>query len=63
MQCIACIQTLHFVVGKLSRYTSCPSIEHWKAISIVLGYLKGTRSYTLHHGRYPSLIEGYSDAN
>ena len=29
-----------FVVGKLSRYTSWPSSKHWKAISIVLGYLK-----------------------
>ena len=52
-----------FAVGKLSRYPSCPSIEHWKAIFIVLGYLKGTRSYALHYGGYPSVIEGYSDAN
>jgi len=52
-----------FVVGKLSRYKSCPGVEHWKAISIVLGYLKGTRSYALHYGGYPFVIEGYSDAN
>jgi hypothetical protein len=52
-----------FAVGKLSRYTSCPSIEHWKAISIVLGYLKGTKSYALYYEGYPSVIEGYSDAN
>lgn len=28
-----------FVVCKLSRYTSKPNVEHWKAIARVLGYL------------------------
>ena len=45
-----------FVVGELSRYISFPSIEHWKAISIVSDCLKGSRSYAFHYG-------GYSDAN
>jgi hypothetical protein len=52
-----------FAMAKLSRYRSCLGIEHWKAISIVLGYLKGTRPYALHYGVYPPVIEGYSDAN
>jgi hypothetical protein len=52
-----------FAVGKLSKYTSCLGIEHWKAISIVLGYLKGTRSCALHYEGYPFVIERYSDAN
>jgi hypothetical protein len=29
-----------FAVCRLSRYTSYPSINHWKAIGRVLGYLK-----------------------
>jgi hypothetical protein len=49
-----------FVVGKLSKYTSCLGIEHWKAISIVLGYLKGTRSCALHYEGYPFVIERYN---
>ncbi|RVW44817.1 Retrovirus-related Pol polyprotein from transposon TNT 1-94 [Vitis vinifera] len=30
-------------VSKLSRFTSNPSVEHWKAIGRVLGYLKNTK--------------------
>ena len=52
-----------FTMDKLSRYTSCPSSEHWKAISNVLGYLKATKSYALFYGGSPSVVEGYSDAN
>jgi heme/copper-type cytochrome/quinol oxidase subunit 1 len=29
-----------FAVNRLSRYTSNPSAEHWKAIARVLGYLR-----------------------
>jgi hypothetical protein len=52
-----------FAVGKLSRYTSCLSIEYWKAIFIVLGHLKEIRPHVLHYGGYPFIIEEYSDAN
>ena len=52
-----------FAMGKLSRYTSCQSLDHWKGISIVLGYLKGTKTYALHYGGHPSVVEGFSNAN
>ena len=29
----------------------------------VLGYLKNTTNYSLHYGKYPAVLEGYSDAN
>ena len=29
----------------------------------VLGYLRHTQDYALHYNKYPSVIEGYSDAN
>jgi hypothetical protein len=32
-----------FAVNRLSRYTSSPSVEHWKAIARVLDYLKKTK--------------------
>ncbi|GJZ29161.1 hypothetical protein Tco_0573808 [Tanacetum coccineum] len=35
-----------YAVCKLSRYTSNPSQDHWKAIGRVFGYLKRTRQYT-----------------
>ena len=52
-----------YAVSKLSRYTSNPGKHHWKAIIRVLGYLKYTQNYVLQYEKYPSVIEGYSDAN
>uniref|UniRef100_A0A2N9H5D4 Reverse transcriptase Ty1/copia-type domain-containing protein n=1 Tax=Fagus sylvatica TaxID=28930 RepID=A0A2N9H5D4_FAGSY len=52
-----------FAVNRLSRYTSNPSAEHWKAIARVLGYLKKTKDLGLYYSGYPAMLEGYSDAN
>ena len=52
-----------YAISKLSRYTSNPGKHHWKAIIRVLGYLKYTQNYVLQYEKYPSVIEGYSDAN
>ena len=49
-------------VGRLSRYTHYPSIEHWDAIFILLRYLKGTLDFGLSYCGYP-ILEGYFDAN
>ena len=50
-------------VNKLSRYTSNPSKEHWKALVRVLRYLKYTLNFGLQYTRFPPVLEGYSDAN
>ncbi|CAM8917271.1 unnamed protein product [Rhodiola kirilowii] len=50
-------------VGKLSRYTSNPSMQHWQAIHRVLRYLKGTMNLGLLYSDFPSVIEGYSNAS
>nr|GEY03635.1 zinc finger, CCHC-type [Tanacetum cinerariifolium] len=52
-----------FDVGKLSRYTKNSSALHWQALGRVFLYLKGTMDYGLTYSGYPSVIEGYSDAN
>lgn len=52
-----------FTVCKLSRYTSKPSKEHWKAISRVLGYLKRTINYCLSYDKFPVVLDGYTDAS
>ncbi|CAM8900426.1 unnamed protein product [Rhodiola kirilowii] len=52
-----------FAVGKLSRYTSNPSVDHWQAVHRVLRYLKGTMNLGLVYSEFPSVIEGYSDAS
>ncbi|GJU83818.1 retrovirus-related pol polyprotein from transposon TNT 1-94 [Tanacetum coccineum] len=52
-----------FAVSKLSQYTSNPSLEHWDAVSRVLGYLKRTSALQLTYTSYPGVLEGYSDAS
>ncbi|GKF68194.1 hypothetical protein Tco_0197873 [Tanacetum coccineum] len=52
-----------FVVGKLSMYTSNLGTQHWQAIQRVLKYLKKTMDYSLTYTGYPSVLEGYTDAN
>ncbi|XP_074293075.1 secreted RxLR effector protein 161-like [Silene latifolia] len=52
-----------FSVGKLSRHTSNPSLEHWVAVKCVLRYLKQTVDYGLNYVGFPSVLEGYSDAS
>ncbi|GKC62379.1 zinc finger, CCHC-type containing protein [Tanacetum coccineum] len=52
-----------YAVGRLSRFTSNPSRQHWHAITRVFKYLKGTMNYGLSYVGYPSVLEGYSDAS
>ncbi|GJV02505.1 zinc finger, CCHC-type containing protein [Tanacetum coccineum] len=52
-----------FVVDKLSKYTSNPGTQHWQAIQRVLKYLKKTMNNRLTYTGYPSVLEGYTDAN
>ena len=52
-----------FTVCKLSRFTSNPSVEHWKAIARVLGYLKKTMNLGLLYNKFPVVLEGYTDAS
>ncbi|XP_070041353.1 secreted RxLR effector protein 161-like [Nicotiana tomentosiformis] len=33
------------------------------AMKRVLGYLRHTQDYALHYSKYPTVVEGYSDAN
>ncbi|GKF55869.1 hypothetical protein Tco_0166209, partial [Tanacetum coccineum] len=54
---------IDYVVGRLSRFTSNPSRQHWKAITRVFKYLRGTKDYGLSYMGYPSVLEGYSDAS
>jgi hypothetical protein len=51
------------VVSKLSRFVSNPGDTHWHALERVLRYLKGTMSNVIHYTGYPSVLEGYYDAN
>ncbi|XP_072064303.1 secreted RxLR effector protein 161-like [Arachis hypogaea] len=52
-----------YAVGRLSRYTSNPSKDHWHAVQRILKYLKDTINYTLLYSGEPSVLEGYTDAS
>ncbi|XP_050918785.1 secreted RxLR effector protein 161-like [Lathyrus oleraceus] len=47
----------------MSRFTSNPSNEHWKAITRIFGYLLKTKNLGLHYGRFLAILEGYTDVS
>ena len=51
-----------YAVSKLSRFTSNPGENHWKAIVKVLRYLRYTKEYGLYYTNDPDVVEGYCDA-
>jgi hypothetical protein len=54
---------ISFAMSKLSRFVSSPGDDHWHALERVLRYLKGTMSLDIHYTGYPTVLEGYCDAN
>jgi len=52
-----------YVVTRLSRYTSNHNKDHWTTLERIFRYLEGTIDYCLFYSIYPSVIEGYSNAN
>nr|GEV62048.1 zinc finger, CCHC-type [Tanacetum cinerariifolium] len=52
-----------YAVGRLSKFTSNPSRQHWKVITRIFKYLRGTKDYGLSYVGYPLVLEGYSDAS
>jgi len=55
--------TSAYLISKLSRFTSNPSMDHWKAIKKVLKYLRYNLDHRIHHTGYPTILEGYINAN
>jgi hypothetical protein len=54
---------ISFVVSKLSWFTSNLGDDHWRALEQVMHYLVGTVDYRIHYFGYPTVLEGYNDAN
>src|SRR4051812_7396172 len=52
-----------FAVSKMSRFTSNPNDDHWKAITRIFGYLLKTKNLGLHYGKFHAILEGYTDAS
>ncbi|XP_068483448.1 uncharacterized protein [Phaseolus vulgaris] len=52
-----------YAVGRLSRYTQCPSQDYWDALARLMKYLRGTMDYAIEYSVFPVVLEGYNDAN
>jgi len=52
-----------YAVSRLSRYTQCPSQDHWDALARLMRYLRGIMDYAIKYSGFPAVLEGYSDAN
>ena len=52
-----------FAMRKLNQFVSNPRYDHWHALERVLRYLKCTMSLGIHYTGYPTILEGYCDAN
>ncbi|KAA3481739.1 Zinc finger, CCHC-type [Gossypium australe] len=64
MYLMSCIRpTIAFIMRILSRFTSNPGENHWKAIVRILRYLKYTQDYRLHYSRDPAILESFSVAS
>jgi hypothetical protein len=54
---------ISFAASKLSRFTSNPGDDHWRALERVMYYLVDTMEYGIHYFSFHAVLEGYSDAN
>ena len=63
MYVVQCTKADIFAISKLSRFISNPSVENWKAIGRVLGYLKNTKELSLQYSKSLAILKGYSDAS
>jgi hypothetical protein len=61
MNCIR--HDIAYLVSKLSRFISNPSIDHWKIKKKVFKYLRYTLYYELYYTSYIVVLGGYNDAN
>ena len=52
-----------YAVGRLIKYTQCPSHDHWDALARIKKYLRGTMDYVIEYSGFPAVLEGYNDAN
>ena len=52
-----------YVVCRLSGYIYNPSNDHWSALTRLMKCLRGTMNYGILYSRFPTMLEGYNDAN
>lgn len=61
MQCTR--PDISFVFSKMSRFSSNPNGEHWKAITNIFIIFLKTKNINLHYGRFLTTLEGYTNVS
>jgi hypothetical protein len=54
---------ISYAVCRLARYSASQGDRHWVALYRVLRYLKGAMNLGIKYTGFPSVLEGFSDAN
>ena len=49
--------------SRLIHYTHNPNDNHWNQLYRLLSYLKGIANWCLHFSKFPTVLEGFCDAN
>ena len=52
-----------YAVCSLSKYTHNYNNDHWNALARLRKYLRGTMNYGILYSGFPTMLEGYNDAN
>ena len=52
-----------YAMCRLSRYTRSPNNDHWSALARLMKCLRGTMNYGILYSGFPTMLEGYSEAN
>ena len=52
------IPDIAYAVSRLSRYTQCPSQNHWDTLARLMRYLRGTMDYAIEYSGFPAVLEG-----
>jgi len=52
-----------YAVGRLSRYTQCPSQDHWDALARLMKYFRGKMNYAIEYSGFLVVLERYNDPN
>ena len=57
------IPDIAYEACRLSRYTHNPNNDHWNVLVRLMKYLRGTMNYDILYSGFPTVLEGYGDAN
>jgi len=52
-----------YTMSRRNRYTQCSNQDHCSTLTRLYEIFKGITNYVIEYCRFPTLLEGYNDAN